>query len=540
MADDVFGIIGSMQAGAYRVEQVVAEGGFAVIYRAYHDSFRAQVALKCLKVPDTLGPDAQREFLERFREEGELLFRLSASTRAVVRPLHVGTPEGVARFVPFIALEWLEGQTLDGVIESRAARLEPPLSLEAALTLLTPVARALEHAHRFPGPTGEVCILHRDLKPDNIFVANVHGQPTAKVLDFGIGKVKSVATQMVGHQSSTTDGLVAFTPTYGAPEQWLPKRYGQTGPWTDVWGLALTALAALIGRDPLEGDQAALIGSAIDPGRRPTPRNEGLAVSDAVERVFAKAVAVDPRDRYTDVGVFWTDLLRAAGIREAAGSLVPPPNLDQGLEVSLPRQADPLAATRPLSAEALEAAATSNPAIHSVPELDLGPAPAPRKAAAPAPKAAPQRITVMRDDSNIGSGPAQMAFGGAMLEDEDSMGLGRGQPVASPARAPISLGTGPMDGVGVSPRTVPLRPQAARYGARDPLPGASTRALKERLRGPIQLVGLGMLVMIADSVYASQTGELIRLGPVRPLWVAGPLIVIGVAMTVWRFVQQAR
>src|SRR5262245_54521154 len=91
VAADVFGIVGTLQAGAFRVEQVVAEGGFAVIYRAHHEAFRAKVALKCLKVPSTLSEAQKTQFLERFREEAELLFRLSAGIPTIVRPLHVGT-----------------------------------------------------------------------------------------------------------------------------------------------------------------------------------------------------------------------------------------------------------------------------------------------------------------------------------------------------------------------------------------------------------------------------------------------------------------
>src|SRR5258706_9845952 len=139
MAEDVFGIVGTTQAGAYRVEEVVAEGGFAVVYRAHHEAFRAKVALKCLKVPESLANQFRDEFLERFREEGELLFRLSASNPAVVRPLHVGvldTP--TRRFVPFIALEWLDGESLEALIERRTRRREAPMRLKDVLQLLTP------------------------------------------------------------------------------------------------------------------------------------------------------------------------------------------------------------------------------------------------------------------------------------------------------------------------------------------------------------------------------------------------------------------
>ena len=550
LMEDVFGIVGTTQAGAYQVEDVVAEGGFAVVYRAYHQAFRARVALKCLKVPDSLGPAQQAEFLERFREEGELLFRLSGATPAVVRPLHVGILEKTNRFVPFIALEWLDGESLDAVIERRVQAKQPPLGLKELLRLLTPAARAIELAHHFPGPQGEICILHRDLKPDNIFIAQVHGQQTAKILDFGIGKVKSVATQIVGNQSAQGDGLVAFTPTFGAPEQWLPKRFGQTGPWTDVWGFALTLLAALIGRAPFEGDQAALLGSAIDPGRRPTPRTEGVNVSDAVERVFQKAVAIDPRDRYTDVGVFWTDLHRALGVKEGSVSIAPPApeGFAERLLVSIP--ADAHAATRPLASGSPPAAAAPsvNPDAKTmasparagaleVPDLDLGIAPArkARPSASDERTMAPQKITLRRDSGDEPPISAS-ALGRALLDDES----GHERPARSgPSRRAISLAV-PLDGLGMSPRAIPARMPSARHGGFEPAPGAGTAALKEKLRGPIKLVLLGMLVMIGDFVYAQVTGELLAYGSIRPLYVAGPLVIAGLALAFVRFLREAR
>src|SRR5206468_2353410 len=132
----------------------------------------------------------------------------------------------------------------------------------------------------------------------------------------------------VGHQSANESAVSAFTPAYGAPEQWVPKRYGQTGPWTDVWGLALTVVEAISGHAPIDGDQPAMLGSAIDPSRRPTPRNEGVKVTDEVEAIFTRALAVDPRDRCHDVAAFWNPLCRAAGLPETVGEAarsIPPP-----------------------------------------------------------------------------------------------------------------------------------------------------------------------------------------------------------------------
>jgi serine/threonine-protein kinase len=329
MAEDAFGIVGTVIASAYHVESVVAEGGFGTVYRAHHGGFRAPIALKCLRLPPGLLPEARQQFLESFRAEAELLFRLSASIPTVVRPLHVDaftTPDG--RFVPYLVLEWLEGSTLDALIRKRRADNQPPLPLKKLVRLLTPVARALERAHNFRGPEGLVSIVHRDLKPENIFVANVAGEELVKILDFGIGKAKSMVSQVAGRASQGSGGIATFTPAYGSPEQWAPKRFGQTGPWTDVWGLALTLTEGLVGQPVIDGDPAAIMGTVLDPARRPTPGNEGVPVSPEVERVFTKALALDPRERYADAGVFWNELMAAARI--TSGEMA---------EVRLPRDA---------------------------------------------------------------------------------------------------------------------------------------------------------------------------------------------------------
>lgn len=493
MAVDPFKILGSTQSGAYQVEEVVGEGGFAVVYRAHHIAFRAKVALKCLKVPDGMSEEQKQHFLERFRAEGELLFRLSSAVPAVVRPLHVGVLEtSDQRFVPFIALEWLEGETLAELLEARVEQGAPPLGLKECLRLLAPVALALERAHRFPDAAGEICILHRDIKPDNVFVCRVHGQTTCKILDFGIGTAKSTATKMVGQQSASASGLQAFTPAYAAPEQWLPKRFGQTGPWTDVFGFALTLVEVLCGHAPLDGDPAALLGSAIDPERRPTPRNEGATVSDSVERVFQKALAVDPQDRYRDVGAFWAELARAAGL-DTTGLSLPPPAHDPRLEGNVKVPTLPPAPGPGLAVN------RGSPTVASVPDLDL-PAPAPRRAS---PRAAtPRSLTLDADD-------------------------------VAPLLTPIA--TNELDGVGLTPRSVPLRPRVARAAPLDSHVG--TQELGRQLGGPVKLVLFGVAIMAADLVYSSQMGGQLALGPIRPFFIAGPLVLFGVALGVTRLIR---
>jgi serine/threonine-protein kinase len=358
MAEDAFGIVGTVIASAYHVESVVAEGGFGTVYRAHHGGFRAPVALKCLRLPPGILPEARAHFLAAFRAEAELLFRLSASIPAVVRPLHVDAFTAVdGRFVPYLVLEWLEGSTLDALIRKRRDDRQAPLPLKKVIRLLTPVARALERAHNFQGPDGPLSIVHRDLKPENIFVASVAGEEVVKILDFGLGKAKSMVSQVAGRASQDNGGIATFTPAYGAPEQWAPKRYGQTGPWTDVWGLALTLSEALVGHPVIDGDPAAIMGTVLDPNRRPTPGSEGVIVSDEVERVFLRALALDPRDRYADAGVFWNELLGAARI--TSGELP---------EVRLPRdsRAEPGGGTRVERVEVARRPSARPPAV-SVP-----------------------------------------------------------------------------------------------------------------------------------------------------------------------------
>jgi len=492
--DDVFGIVGTVQGDAFRVDAVVAEGGFAVVYRAYHAAFRADVALKCLKVPGSLSKQGQEDFLEKFREEAELLFHLSSAIPSVVRPLHVGTITHESnRFVPFIALEWLDGYTLDQLVSTRAIEGAPPLDVRAATKLLTPVADALSRAHKFPTPQGVVSIVHRDLKPENIFIAKVHGREQTKILDFGIAKAKSAATQLVGQQSANESPLSAFTPAYGAPEQWVPKRYGQSGPWTDVWGLALTLVETICGHSPIDGDHAAMMGSAIDPVRRPTPRNEGVKVTDEVEAIFAQALAVDPRDRFHEVGAFWNALCRAVSLPETVGDAarsVPPPGAGP---------ASSSAARTQVEGQRTEIASATT---SQVPDLVVGP-PSRGNSAKPEPSRSQKPVAA---PVRVPSKDPNALFGSAFELDDVSS-------------APLKLDT--QIDVGLTPTSVPAR----RIGTSAYAPQRSEPKLE--LGAPLTLFAFAVVLMGLDWVYAAVMGEVLQVGPARMFWVAGPLAVLG-------------
>jgi eukaryotic-like serine/threonine-protein kinase len=349
------------------------------------------------------------------------------------------------------------------------------------------VARALECAHQFPGVGGgKLSILHRDLKPENLFLAKLHGQEALKILDFGIGKVRSAATQMVGRVSAEQGGIAAFTPAYGAPEQWLPKRYGQTGPWTDVWGFALCAVEALTNKTPFEGDAPAVMGACINEAERPTPLTFGVKLPERAEAAFRKALAVDPVDRFHDIGAFWDEIEAASGqptprliVQGAAGDSLPPPS-------------DPLPA--PASSSLTELDATKQ-AVGAAPfpELTLG------VAEPGAPKRAPRT-------------PARAAA--SALEDDDDDGGLR-----------ISV----VDNEPPPQRSTPRGGRLARspYVRALPSEAPTMDTAIARMMPALRLIGLGILMMALDVAYAIVSGEAFSIGPVRALWIAGPLVGFG-------------
>ncbi len=518
MADDVFGIVGSLQAAVFRVERVVAEGGFGVVYRAHHEGFRAAVALKCLKIPGAFSAEQRGAFLQKFQEEGEVLFRLSALIPCVVRPLHVGTFETSKHpFVPFIALEWLDGESLDSLVTRRRVAGKAPLDLARVVRMMGPVARALECAHKFPGPDGNaLSILHRDLKPENLFLAKVHGQETLKILDFGIGKVRSVATQMVGRVSAEQGGIAAFTPTYAAPEQWLPQRFGQTGPWTDIWGFALCAVEALTGTSPLDGDAPAIMGACIDETRRPTPRTLGASVPDRAEAAFRRALAVDPVQRFHDMGAFWDEVEAAVGISTpritVAGqvdhdSLVPPPD-----------SADSPQESQLLGGVGFTAKLASS---HEIPDLSF----------------AVQRRLPERQRPSAAAVAAPVVSSGLRDPSDDeafqrldiSVMRGDAQEQMRSAQQPLARAATPSLDLGVAPR---VRVAQASNVRGMPSEAPSMDTVLSRMAPAFRLVGFGVAIMIADFAYASLSGAPFSLGPVRAFWIAAPLVGFGIVKLV--------
>jgi eukaryotic-like serine/threonine-protein kinase len=303
---DPFRIVGTIIDGRYLVERVAARGGFSVVYRARHLGFDSLVALKVLLAPPRQAHATQSELTNALHAEGKMLFELAPLHASFVRVLELGSfraPDGV--LAPYLTLEWLEGTTLSE--DARRLRLAGQrLDTRQVLSLFDGIATGLAIAH-------DHGVAHRDLKPANVFLSRCGDQIVPRLLDFGLAKAMTREADQDQFGDSVF-GSLPFTPAWGAPEQWR-RALGATGTWTDVHALALMSVELMSGARPLQGqDSAQLMDACLDPARRPTPRTMGVTVSDSIEAVFRKALALDPRQRHRTVGLFWESFRKAAGV----------------------------------------------------------------------------------------------------------------------------------------------------------------------------------------------------------------------------------
>ncbi len=297
---DVFAVVGVTVEGKYRIDEVVGEGGFGVVYRGWHAAFDHPVAIKFLKVPAHFPRDAHQAFVERFLSEGRTLAKLGEEP-AVVRVLDLGVTEVRGSALPYLVLEWLEGHSL----ATELARRSKPFSLAEALSIVRPVLAALAVAH-------EHQVAHRDVKPENVFLAAGKRGRSVKLLDFGIAKAMQEGETVAQRTTRTTSGFSAFTPRYGAPEQFRTKVYGPTGPWTDVHAVGLLLTELLTSRPAYDGDDTGDFYEAALAASRPTPGSRGANVAEPIEELCALCTARQPAERFSNAGALLNALEEVA------------------------------------------------------------------------------------------------------------------------------------------------------------------------------------------------------------------------------------
>jgi serine/threonine protein kinase/tetratricopeptide (TPR) repeat protein len=270
----------------FRVIEKLGAGGMGVVYKAVDIRLNRPVALKFL--PENRLQDAQA--LDRFRREARAASALNHPGICTI--YDIGEQDGRG----FIAMEFIDGETLRSHIHGKA------LPLEELLKLGIQIAEALDAAHAEG-------IIHRDIKPANIFVTK-RGQ--AKVLDFGLAKLvpKGIASadQDLGGElpgSTSIVGIISGTPSYMSPEQIRGDNLDQR---TDIFSLGLVLYEMATGRQAFSGATGGTVIEAVLT-RSPVPaRNINPDIPPKLEEITSKALHKDREQRYQHVADVLTDL----------------------------------------------------------------------------------------------------------------------------------------------------------------------------------------------------------------------------------------
>lgn len=288
---------GVVIAGRYRLLAPLGRGGMGVVWQAEHLSLRSAVAIKLMNERAAAGSDAGERFLREAR-----------AVAALASPHVVQIVDfGVEGDTPYLVMEMLQGETLAARLRRRG-RLEPQLVLQ----VVTEVARALQRAH-------QAGVVHRDLKPDNVFLVRDIEHEVVKVLDFGVAKVATGDTPQL-----TQSGAVLGTPHYMSPEQARGRR--EVDHRTDLWALAVIAYECATGRRPFEGEVLGdllvkICTESVPPPSTVAPLPAGF------DAWFARATEREPDARFQSA-LEMADALRALS---APSVSLPPPSLSTTL-----------------------------------------------------------------------------------------------------------------------------------------------------------------------------------------------------------------
>jgi serine/threonine-protein kinase len=282
--------VGMTLAGRYVIEEVLGEGGMATVYRAQHKLVDRPVAVKMMNPGLSRDPVVR----ERFRREAKAAQRLAHPN--IIEIFDQGDTEDGASY---LVMELLEGESL-GTTLSRGR-----MTCERALPIMVQMARALARAHDFE-------VIHRDLKPDNIFLCSrSDGTDLVKLLDFGIARSMQDARL-------TGQGELFGTPHYMAPERITSMDAGAP---SDLYAMGILFFEMVSGQLPFEAPD--IPGYFMKHLKEPVPSVRKLvpSIPESLDRLIASLMAKDPGGRPVDAHRMHNDLLAISG---ELGVPVPP------------------------------------------------------------------------------------------------------------------------------------------------------------------------------------------------------------------------
>jgi len=299
---------GQTIAGRYVLRRLLGAGGMGAVWIAEDTRLRTEVALKFV-LPQVNGA----EIVERFRREAQIVAQIRSPN--VVQIIDVGIDE-LGR--DYLAMELLVGEDFGSMLSRRER-----IPLEEAVPIVLQAARGLARAH-------SQNVVHRDVKPDNIFLCSDEMGMTVKVLDFGIAKGGPSTAQ----SNLTSMGTIIGTPDYMAPEQVMNE--GPCTPATDLYALAAVLYRAITGVIPFSGRSMTeqLVRITADPLRPPSSLNP--AIGPNIDAWFEVALAKTPTSRPPSARHFVDSLLAATGDPTASARLSSPSWSDQSRPSAVP------------------------------------------------------------------------------------------------------------------------------------------------------------------------------------------------------------
>lgn len=282
---------GTVIAGRYRLERLLASGGMGAVWVARHTTLGTDVAIKFMHGDPTELTAAR----SRFERE--------ARTASSIRHPNVVTVQdyGIEGQTPYMAMELLHGENLDDFLLRKKR-----ITLDELEPIIAQVSRGLRKAH-------ETGIVHRDLKPSNVFIAQDDGREIVKILDFGIAK--EIDTQL-GQHTKTTE--LMGSPHYMSPEQLRSTKKSDFR--SDLWSLAVIIYKALTGVNPFPGDTLAEVMVQVFSGKWTPPSTLVPGLSTTVDAFFQRAFARKPDERFQSIHD-----MHNAFVAVVAGKPLPPP-----------------------------------------------------------------------------------------------------------------------------------------------------------------------------------------------------------------------
>ncbi len=297
-------LVGTVVAERYAIVRRVGEGGMGAVYEARHAIIGKRVAVKVL--------------LEKFLENQELIARLLQEARLASSIGHENivdvTDYGTTRDGrAFVVMEFLDGEAL-----SRLVMRDAPLPVERSLGILRQVCSALSAAHAKG-------IVHRDVKPENIYLVRRGDVDFVKVVDFGVCKAVQSRDEGADMQRLTRTGAVLGTPLYMSPEQ--ARGGDDVDHRADIWGAGLMLYECLTGEVPFRANNYLGVISQVltQETVAPSQLRPELGIPPAVDRVVMRALEKDRDKRYQQMAEFEHDLGRllagdsTVALREVAG-----------------------------------------------------------------------------------------------------------------------------------------------------------------------------------------------------------------------------